>query len=79
MNNIRQLLRDDYVSFSGYIHEHPLVHDVTIRIQTKETSTPMEAMTLSIDQLSTEFDEVSQRFKEAMEVFKASMDENVYT
>ncbi|DAZ93898.1 TPA: hypothetical protein N0F65_004745 [Lagenidium giganteum] len=58
-----QLLRDPNVTFSGYQHPHPLVHDITVRVQTNDASSPVEALANCLDDLSTEFDEIAQKFR----------------
>ncbi|KAE8991120.1 hypothetical protein PR003_g21468 [Phytophthora rubi] len=58
-----QLLRDPDVTFSGYRHPHPLIHDITVRVQTNDASSPVEALANSLDDLSTEFDEIAQKFR----------------
>jgi len=39
-----QLLRDKQVKFAGYIHPHPLIHKIELRVQTldRALSTPMQ-------------------------------------
>lgn len=59
----RQLLRDPNVTFSGYRHPHPLIHDITVRVQTNDASSPVEALANCLDDLSTEFDEIAQKFR----------------
>ncbi|ETI51280.1 hypothetical protein F441_05353 [Phytophthora nicotianae CJ01A1] len=59
----RQLLRDPNVTFSGYRHPHPLIHDIVVRVQTNDASSPVEALANSLDDLSTEFDEIAQKFR----------------
>ncbi|GLE00114.1 hypothetical protein PINS_up008841 [Pythium insidiosum] len=58
-----QLLRDSNVTFSGYQHPHPLVHDIIVRVQTNDASSPVEALGGCLDDLSTEFDELAQKFR----------------
>ncbi|TDH72195.1 hypothetical protein CCR75_001023 [Bremia lactucae] len=58
-----QLLRDPNVTFSGYRHPHPLIHDIVVRVQTNDASSPVEALANSLDDLSTEFDEIAQKFR----------------
>ncbi len=60
---LRQLLRDSNVLFSGYQHPHPLVHDIIVRVQTNDASSPVEALANCLDDLSTEFDELAQKFR----------------
>ena len=63
LTKYRQLLRDPNVTFSGYQHPHPLIHDITVRVQTNDASSPVEALANSLDDLSTEFDEIAQKFR----------------
>ena len=51
------------MTFSGYKHPHPLVHDIEVRVQTSDASSPVEALMNSLDDLSTEFDELAQKFR----------------
>jgi len=41
-----QLLRDKQVKFAGYIHPHPLIHKIELRVQTMDRalSTPMQVI-----------------------------------
>ncbi|OQR84946.1 DNA-directed RNA polymerase II subunit J [Achlya hypogyna] len=58
-----QLLRDPNVTFAGYMHPHPLINDIKVRIQTNNNSSPIEALGNCLDDLSTEFEELAQRFR----------------
>ncbi|RLN98701.1 hypothetical protein BBJ28_00018744 [Nothophytophthora sp. Chile5] len=58
-----QLLRDPNVTFSGYRHPHPLIHDIVVRVQTNDASSPVESLANCLDDLSTEFDEIAQKFR----------------
>ncbi|CAK4086091.1 unnamed protein product [Aphanomyces euteiches] len=58
-----QLLRDKNVTFAGYQHPHPLVNDIKIRIQTNNDSTPIQALSNCLDDLSIEFDELALLFR----------------
>lgn len=60
---LQAVLRDPNVMFSGYRHPHPLIHDITVRVQTNDASSPVEALANSLDDLSTEFDEIAQKFR----------------
>ncbi|CAE7712000.1 rpb-11, partial [Symbiodinium sp. KB8] len=46
-----QLLRDPQVHFSGYLHPHPLDHDIILKVQTTSHSRPAEAVARSAMQL----------------------------
>ena len=56
-------MRDPNVTFSGYQHPHPLLHDIYVRVQTNDSSSPVEALVNCLDDLSTEFDEIAQKFR----------------
>jgi DNA-directed RNA polymerase II subunit RPB11 len=47
------------VKFAGYIHPHPLVHRVEVRVQTvdrgQSTSTPLQALENALSDLNQEF------------------------
>lgn len=58
-----QLLQDESVTFAGYKHPHPLVHDVLIRVQTNDTTTPIDALSSSIKSSMEEFDTFTNNFK----------------
>nr|CCA27671.1 DNAdirected RNA polymerase II subunit J putative [Albugo laibachii Nc14] len=58
-----QSLRDPNVTFSGYRHPHPLNHDIVVRIQTNDASSPVEALANCLDDLSTVFDELVKKFR----------------
>jgi hypothetical protein len=61
----RQLLRDQSVKFAGYIHPHPLVHRVDLRVQTVEGSsaTPLSALEAALSDLNQEFTTITHAFK----------------
>uniref|UniRef100_A0A6U1NZH5 DNA-directed RNA polymerase RBP11-like dimerisation domain-containing protein n=1 Tax=Fibrocapsa japonica TaxID=94617 RepID=A0A6U1NZH5_9STRA len=66
-----QLLQDSSVRFAGYQHPHPLVHHLLVKIQTTDPpANPIQAMSTSIEDLSSEFDFLEQRFKEDIDRFK---------
>jgi len=50
-----QLLRDPAVRFAGYIHPHPLVHYIDLKIQTNTTTNePSEVLSNAIEDLNGE-------------------------
>ena len=57
------MLRDETVTFAGYMHPHPLLHDVLVRIQTNDNSNPLDALSLAIDDLQLECEELTTKFK----------------
>lgn len=61
----RQLLRDKQVKFAGYIHPHPLLHKIEVRVQTvdRNVSTPMEALENALSDLNQEFTGLKSRFQ----------------
>ena len=66
-----QLLRDPSVRFAGYLHPHPLVHFIDLKIQTNNsTVAPVEVLSSAIEDLSNETDHLMQQFSEAMESFQ---------
>ena len=61
----RQLLRDKQVKFAGYIHPHPLLHKIEVRVQTvdRNVSTPMQALENALSDLNQEFMGLKSRFQ----------------
>jgi DNA-directed RNA polymerase II subunit RPB11 len=61
----RQLLRDKQVKFAGYIHPHPLLHKIEVRVQTvdRNVSTPMQALENALSDLNQEFTGLKSRFQ----------------
>lgn len=50
-----QLLRDPTVRFTGYLHPHPLVNYIDLKVQTNTTNTePSEVLTNAIEDLNGE-------------------------
>lgn len=63
-----QLLRDPSVRFAGYLHPHPLVYYIDLKIQTNNsTVAPVEVLSSAIEDLSNETDHLMTQFQEATE------------
>lgn len=66
-----QLLRDPSVRFAGYLHPHPLVYYIDLKIQTNNsTVAPVEVLSSAIEDLANETDHLMTQFSEAMETFQ---------
>merc|ERR1712137_1541055 len=63
-----QLLRDPDVIFGGYKVPHPLEYHSVVKVQTSENSTPLDAMTTSIQALRQELKGISDTFESQMNV-----------
>lgn len=62
-----QLLRDDNVLFAAYRVPHPLEHNLEIRIQTNESSTPFTALYSALTALITQFSSLTRSFKKQVQ------------
>jgi len=62
-----QLLRDKDILFAGYRMPHPLEHNIVIKIQTTQNSTPMKALENAIGDLTEEISLLEERFKTELE------------
>lgn len=63
-----QLLRDPSVRFAGYLHPHPLVYFIDLKIQTNNsTVAPVEVLSSAIEDLANETDHLITQFQEATE------------
>ena len=63
-----QLLRDPSVRFAGYLHPHPLVYFIDLKIQTNNsTVAPVEVLSAAIEDLANETDHLMTQFQEAKE------------
>lgn len=52
-----QLLRDPQVKFAGYMHPHPLVNRIHLKVQTSTSQVaPTESLSAAIEDLSNETD-----------------------
>lgn len=66
-----QLLRDPQVRFAGYIHRHPLVHYIDLKIQTNSSTTdPKAVLSNAIEDLSGETDHLITQAQEAIEKWR---------
>lgn len=73
-----QLLRDPSVRFAGYIHPHPLVHFINMKIQTNSsTVAPVEVLSSSIEDLSNETDHLLTALTDAIDDWKKENDTGV--
>ena len=70
-----QLLRDPSVRFAGYIHPHPLVNHINMKIQTNSsTVAPIEVLSAAIEDLSNETDHLISQFSDAIEEWRKEND-----
>ncbi|EGC29943.1 hypothetical protein DICPUDRAFT_90278 [Dictyostelium purpureum] len=58
-----QLVADPDIIFAGYRMPHPLEHNVNIRIQTNQNTTPLDSIKKSIECLTNEFLNIEDQFK----------------
>ena len=66
-----QLLRDPNVRFAGYIHRHPLVHYIDLKIQTNSSTTdPKAVLSNAIEDLSGETDHLITQTQEAIDKWR---------
>jgi DNA-directed RNA polymerase II subunit RPB11 len=66
-----QLLRDPQVRFTGYIHPHPLLHYIDLKIQTNSsTAPPMDVLTNALEDLGGEADHLMNQMQEALDKWK---------
>lgn len=66
-----QLLRDPNIRFVGYIHPHPLVHYIDLRIQTNSATTdPKAILSNAIEDLSGEADHLLTQFQDALDKWR---------
>jgi len=73
-----QLLRDPSVRFAGYIHPHPLVHYLDLKIQTNSsTVAPVEVLSSAIEDLANETDHLITQVQEAMEDWRKNNEQGV--
>jgi DNA-directed RNA polymerase II subunit RPB11 len=73
-----QLLRDPSVRFAGYIHPHPLVHYLDLKIQTNSsTVAPVEVLSSAIEDLANETDHLITQVQEAMEDWRKDNEQGV--
>ena len=73
-----QLLRDPSVRFAGYLHPHPLVYYIDLKIQTNNsTVAPVEVLSSAIEDLANETDHLMNQFQEAKENFSRENSDNI--
>lgn len=66
-----QLLRDPNVRFAGYIHPHPLIHRIDLKIQTtSSTVPPVDCLTAAIEDLAGETDHLIEQTTNAISKWK---------
>jgi DNA-directed RNA polymerase II subunit RPB11 len=66
-----QLLRDPNVKFAGYIHPHPLLNYIELRVQTTTSNVaPTEVLSNAIEDLGGETDHLVMQFQEALEKWR---------
>lgn len=75
-----QLLRDhSNVRFAGYIHPHPLVNYLDLKIQTTSSKVaPVEALSSAIEDLSNETDHLITQVTDAIEDWRKENDTGVF-
>ncbi|GMH63579.1 hypothetical protein TrLO_g16014 [Triparma laevis f. longispina] len=70
-----QLLRNPNVHFCGYMHPHPLIHRIDMKIQTRDgTTNPGDVLLEAIDDLTTECGKLQENFDGALELFQEEQD-----
>jgi DNA-directed RNA polymerase II subunit RPB11 len=66
-----QLLRDPNVRFVGYIHPHPLIHRIDLKIQTtSSTVPPVDSLSAAIEDLTGETDHLITQTTDAINKWK---------
>lgn len=66
-----QLLRDTSVRFTGYIHPHPLVQFLDLKIQTNSSNiSPIEVLSNAIEDLGSETDHLTTQVMEAIDKWR---------
>ncbi|KAL7487344.1 hypothetical protein ACHAW6_012943 [Cyclotella cf. meneghiniana] len=70
-----QLLRDPQVKFAGYMHPHPLVHKIHLKIQTTTSQVaPAETLSSAIEDLTNETDHLITQVTDAIDKWKREND-----
>ena len=59
----RQLVKDKDVLFAGYKVPHPLEHSFIIKVQTSNTTTPVEAVRKAVNEIISDVSTLEDRFK----------------
>jgi DNA-directed RNA polymerase II subunit RPB11 len=66
-----QLLRDTSVRFVGYMHPHPLVNHMNLKIQTNSSNvSPIEVLSNAIEDLGSETDHLTTQVMEAIDKWR---------
>ena len=66
-----QLLRDPQVKFAGYMHPHPLIHKIHLKIQTSTSQVaPAETLSSAIEDLSNETDHLITQVTDSIDKWK---------
>lgn len=55
--------KQEHVSFAGYKVPHPLEHNFVIRVQTDDTTSPVEALQRGVDKLIGDLSLLEERVK----------------
>ena len=70
-----QLLRDANVKFAGYMHPHPLIHKIHLKIQTSTSQVaPADTLSAAIEDLSNETDHLITQVTDALDKWKKEHD-----
>lgn len=73
-----QLLRDPSVRFAGYVHRHPLVHYLDLKVQTSSsTVAPVAVLSAAIEDLSNEADHLITQVSDAIDQWRKEHDSGV--
>lgn len=74
-----QLLRNPNVRFAGYIHPHPLLHYIDLKIQTTSSNVaPVEVLSAAIEDLANETDHLITQVSDAIEEWRKENDTGVF-
>lgn len=74
-----QLLRNPGVRFAGYIHPHPLVHFINLKIQTKSSNIPpVLVLSAAIEDLANETDHIITQVQDGIEEWRKENDTGVF-
>jgi DNA-directed RNA polymerase II subunit RPB11 len=74
-----QLLRNPNVRFAGYIHPHPLLNYIDLKIQTASSNVaPVEVLSAAIEDLANETDHLITQVADAIEDWRKENDTGVF-
>jgi DNA-directed RNA polymerase II subunit RPB11 len=74
-----QLLRNPNVRFAGYIHPHPLLNYIDLKIQTTSSNVaPVEVLSAAIEDLANETDHLITQVTDAIEDWRKENDTGVF-